>query len=77
VQESSRNQLPMFAIGETGGFWDCVANIDGGVGKLPTVKVQLEAIKVQLGYRRKVLQQKLLNAKTWNFSEGGRPFTAS
>ena len=35
----------------------------------------IDAIKTQMGYRRKVLEQKLVDRKLWNFSEGGVQFS--
>ena len=63
-----------------GGLWKTGAQVDeelgkvkkgsrGGKGKL------IEAIKVQLSYRRKVYRQQLSDAKLWSFSENGHIFT--
>ena len=55
-----------------GGLWESDIDIDEGIKKLPNSKKStvLDAIKTQLQYRRQVLEQKLTNAKLWNFSEG-------
>ena len=48
-----------------------ITDIKDGLEQLGTVKNSkiLDAIKVQMQYRRKVLEQKLSNPKMWNFSE--------
>jgi hypothetical protein len=57
------------------GLWDSDNAIEEGLQKLHTGKrgddkVKMDAIKTQMNYRRKVLQQKLEDTKMWNFSEG-------
>ena len=37
--------------------------------------IVIAAIKTQIAYRKKVLLQKIRNAKLWNFSEGGVMFS--
>ena len=52
-----------------GGLWESDDDIKEGLKKLGNSdKVILDAIKSQMQYRRKVLEQKLPDAKMWNFS---------
>ena len=59
-----------------GGVWECDQDIDNGLKQFNGRKaLTIDAIKTQIGYRRKVLEQKLVDGKLWNFSEGGVQFT--
>jgi hypothetical protein len=65
-----------------GGLWDSDGDVGEGLKKLKLGersddKRKLDAIKVQLQYRRKVLQQKVTDAKLWCFSEGKLNFTVT
>ena len=61
---------------DLGGVWECDQDIDDGLKKFQGKKAQtIDAIKTQIGYRRKVLEQKLVDGKLWNFSEGGVQFS--
>ena len=64
-------------LGTLGGLWECDADVDEGIQKLPNARKAtiLEAVKIQLMYRRKVMEQKLVDAKLWNFSEHRVVFT--
>ena len=59
-----------------GGLWESNDEVDEGLRRLKTTKksVILQAIKVQLLYRRKVKNQKITDTKLWNFSEAGVAF---
>jgi hypothetical protein len=64
-----------------GRLWESDQAVEEGLNRLKTgkrgeVKNQLEAIKVQMSYRRKVLLQKVKDTKLWNFRRvprSGRP----
>ena len=60
-----------------GGLWESDDDVKDGLKRLGDARksVILEAIKVQMQYRRKVLEQKLPDAKMWNFSAAGSSFT--
>ena len=59
-----------------GGLWDSDLDVDEGLKKVGAKKsTVLDAIKTQLMYRRKVLEQKLSNVKLWTFSEANIAFT--
>ena len=61
---------------ELGGLWKTDEDIDAGIRRLNGKKgVILDAIKTQLHYRRKVMEQKLADSKLWNFSEGRVQFS--
>ena len=61
---------------ECGGLWKTDDDIDAGIQRLGGKKgAMLDAIKTQLHYRRKVMEQKLADSKLWNFSEGRVQFT--
>ena len=63
-----------------GGLWKSADQVDAGLAK---VKQEarggakgklLDALKVQLAFRKKVLKQPLTDAKLWSYSEKGRNF---
>ena len=59
-----------------GGVWECDQDVDDGLKPFQGKKtLTIDAIKTQIGYRRKVLEQKLVDGKLWNFSEGRVQFT--
>ena len=61
---------------QLGGLWKTGEDIDSGIQSLGGRKgVILDAIKTQLHYRWKVMEQKLSDPKTWNFSEGRVQFS--
>ena len=63
-------------IHQLGGLWESEEEVDAGIAKFNGRKgATLDALKTQLNYRRKVLEQKLRDSKLWNFSEGGTQFT--
>ena len=64
-------------LNNLGGLWESDIDIDEGIKRLPNSRkgTVLDAIKTQLQYRRQVMEQKLTNAKLWNFSEGRIQFT--
>ena len=59
-----------------GGLWESDIDVREGLDKVGTKKSAIiDAVKTQMAYRRKVLEQKLNNAKLWNFSEANISFT--
>ena len=64
-------------VNTLGGLWESDIDIDEGIRKLPDSKkaTVLDALKSQMQYRRKVMEQKLADVKLWNFSEARTQFT--
>ena len=65
-----------------GGLWCSEEAVEEGLKKLTTGKrgdnkLQLEAIKDQINFRKKVLQQSFESPKVTSFSQGGVAFTLS
>ena len=63
---------------EAGGLWTTADDVDAALARLTTGrrgdnKVKLEAIKLQIRFRQKVICQKL--DKMGNFSAGGKAFS--
>ena len=63
---------------ELGGLWRTVEQIDEGLARVKAGRGEgkrrmLDALKVQIQFRRKVLLQPVLEAKDWTFSENSKP----
>ena len=67
-------------VNDLGGVWKTGEQVDNELGKVKKGArggkgKQMEAVKVQISYRRKVYRQQLSDAKLWNYSENGHIFT--
>ena len=70
----------MTKVNGVGGIWKTSLEVDGGLARVKQAArggakgKLLEALKIQLAFRKKVLKQQLSDQKVWSYSEKGRAF---
>ena len=60
-------------VEELGGLWKNEDQVKEGLAKVKGKGRLVEALKAQINFRRKVLQQQVLDQKDWTFSENSKP----
>ena len=60
-----------------GGLWTSEKNVEEGLKRIKTMKMKREALKLQINFRRKVLQQSHADKKLFFFSLNGKQHTCN